>query len=172
MKIVFVVGGSYKAFYLNHLKKFKKLDFLVFQEGILYDYDYYNELCGDRTVTQEMMELSKRLGCKIVARIKTNFLGGIETKWLYCDGKKLVLSNLHYLKLFYNTKTIFFADKQLLNKPKNLTIILTENRLKLKNRAKFCPSNLLICDKRGVELKKNGKIARKFIKICYFSLKI
>ena len=64
MKILFVVGGSYKAFYLNNIQKYKELDLLIFQNNILYEYDYYNENFGEKTITNEMMSLQEKLHCK------------------------------------------------------------------------------------------------------------
>ena len=60
MKIVCVAGGSYKSFYLNYVTKLKKCDLLIFNFGILYDYDIHDELMGKGVVTKELMNLSNR----------------------------------------------------------------------------------------------------------------
>ena len=53
MKIVCVVGGSYKSFYINHFRNIQSCDLLVFNFGILYDYDMKEELLGSAVVTYE-----------------------------------------------------------------------------------------------------------------------
>lgn len=173
MNIMFVVGGSYKAFYINHLNKCKNLDFLVFQENILYEYNYYNELCGEKVVTTEMLELAKKLNCIIIAKIKTNLFGKIENELLFSDGEKVSIINKNkYIKIFFNNKTIIFTQEKNFYGYKDLLVVLTKNRFKFKNMGKFNGKYAFVCYNNGVELKKKNKIVRKFRKICYFSLKI
>lgn len=171
MKIGFVVGGSYKGFYINHLKECKDLDILVFQEGLLYDYDYYNENFGSKTVTKEILNLSKKLNCKIAAKIKTNLLGNLADEILYCDGEKVtIICPERYIKMIINKKTVIFALKNVFFDSADIFIMLTKNRLEVKNNKKNRHKNTFLCDKKGVEYVKRGRIIRKFRKFCYFSL--
>ena len=171
MKIGFVVGGSYKGFYINHLNECKDLDILVFQEGLLYEYDYYNENFGAKTVTKEILNLSKKLHCKIFAKIKTNLLGNLKNEILYCDGEKVtIICPERYIKILINKKSVIFTLKNVLFDCADIFITLIKNRLEIKNNKKYRHKNTFLCDKRGVDYVKNGRMIRKFRKFCYFSL--
>lgn len=171
MKIGFVVGGSYKAFYINHLKSCYGLDILVFQEGLLYEYDYYNENFGSKIVTREMLNLSNKLNCKIIAKIKTNLFGNLADEILYCDGEKVcVICGDRYLKMIVNKKSVIFSLKNVFFDSADIFIMTTKKRLEIKNNKKIKHSQIFLCDKKGVEYVKGGRIIRKFRKFCYFSL--
>lgn len=176
MKILFVVGGSYKAFYLNNIHKFKRLDFIVFQENILYEFDYYNEYFGDKTITNEMVGLARKFKCKIVAKIKTNLCGIKKDEILYCDknGVKLINNN-RFLELFVKNKQIYFSNN-FLYKKSNCFVYFFKNKNDfnqsscINNNFNNRKSAIFVCDKYGVNLIYNKIITRKFRKICYFSL--
>jgi len=169
MKIVFVVGGSYKAFYLNYLKKLEKIDLLIFQENILYDFDIFEELHDKPIITQELFSLSKKLNCKIIAIVNTDLLGVKNKEILYCDKENFSLIGLdRYLSLIYNNKKILIGCKDF-NKKSSLSIKIKIENVKSNN---FCTKKCLICDKHGVTFVNNGKISKKNRKICYFSLNL
>ena len=69
MKIVCACGGSYKSFYLNYFINLKSCDLLIFNFGIIYDYNLENETRGDRIVNKELSMLSKKLNATIVAGV-------------------------------------------------------------------------------------------------------
>lgn len=169
MKIVFVVGGSYKAFYLNYLKKINKIDLLIFQENILYDFDIYEELNNNPIVTQEILALSKKLDCKIVAIVNTNLLGIKNKEILYCDKENVnLISTDRYLSLIFNNKKVLIGCKDIYSNSA-LTIKVEPNN---KTSNKYCTKRCLICDKQGVSFVNKGKITKKIRKICYFSLNL
>lgn len=171
MNIVFVVGGSYKAFYLNYLKKLKDVDLIVFQENILYEYDYYNETYGLKTVSNEMMNLASMFDCKVLAVVKSNLLGNIKKEILYADKDKVYLFDIaNYLNLIIKNKLVSFAVGKNLNWGEviiRIDLNKTFNKIKFHDRRK----TYLYCNKSCVNLVKNGKIKRKFRKICYFCLR-
>lgn len=178
MKILFVVGGSYKAFYLNNIQKYKELDLLIFQNNILYEYDYYNENFGEKTITNEMMSLQEKLHCKIIAKIKTNLCGIKKDEVLYCDNNGVkILNNNRYMEIFIKNKKFFISNYCIIAKSEYFIYFL-------KNKNDFCiprrnydniyfskKSIFFVCDKCGVNMIKNNFMTRKFRKICYFSLK-
>lgn len=171
MKIAFVVGGNYKAFYINHIEECKGVDILVFQEGLLYEYDYYNEHFGSKVVTKEMLNLANKLNCVILAKIKTNLSNEIHDEILYCDGEKVLTFNSdRYIKIFSKGKRIIFSLKNVFFECADIFIRLTKNRVEMKKIRQKCHKRTFLCDKHGVEYVKNGKIKRKFRKFCYFSL--
>ena len=85
MKVVCVSGGSYKSFYINHFLHLKKCDVLIFNFGIIYDYDK-NE---SSVIKNEFKSIYEKLGCVIVAGVKLN--GENEKFFLVFDGVDLVI---------------------------------------------------------------------------------
>lgn len=171
MKIAFVVGGSYKGFYINHVRQCSDVDILVFQEGLLYEYDYYNETFGSKTITKELLSLANKLNCVILAKIKVNFLNKIQDEILCCDKSKVItFSSERYFKIYIKGKRVIFSLKNVFFECADIFIRLTKNRLEMKKIRQKCHKRTFLCDKYGVEYVKNGKIRRKFRKFCYFSL--
>ena len=171
MKILFVVGGSYKAFYLNYLKKIKNIDLLVFQDEILYEYNYYNEKFDSALITNEMIYLSKLLKCKIIAKIKTNLFGIIKNEILFCDENGVKIFNIKKnLNIYIKNKLISFSFNYNVMKYADIMINVIPYKIR-KYHLNFTKQNRFICDKQGVYSIINSKIKRKFRKVCYFSLK-
>ena len=169
MNIVFVVGGSYKAFYINNINKLKKIDLLVFQENILYEFDYYNELLGAKTVTNEMINLATTLNCKIVAIVSTNFFGEKSREILYADNEKVsLISDKNYLDLIIDKIRLKIGVDKL---KEDVSIFLKLYAKKLYKMKIWASKGVsFFCNKSGVKMIKNGKIKRKNRKICYFCL--
>lgn len=172
MKILFVVGGSYKAFYLNNVNRYKKLDLIVFQDNILYEYDYYNETFGNKIITKEMMSLQKKFKCKIIAKIKTNLFNIKNNEILYCDksGVKIIKNN-NYIKLFIKNKQFLIANK-IINIKSDYFIYFSKNKNEFKINNSFNKNKIFVCDKSGVSFYYKTFAIRKFQKTCYFTLKI
>lgn len=171
MKLAFVIGGNYKAFYINHIEKCKGVDILVFQEGLLYEYDYYNENFGYKTITKEMMCLAQKLNCVILAKIKSNLFNKLNDEILFCDGEKVLTFNSErYIKLFLKGKCVIFSLENVFFECADIFIRLTKNRVEIKKIRQKCHKQTFLCYKHGVEYIKKGKIKRKFRKFCYFSL--
>lgn len=169
MKILFVVGGSYKAFYLNNIHKFKQLDLIVFQDGLLYEYDYYDETFGARTITNEMIGLCQKFNCKIVAKIQTKLFDKKYDEFLYCDKNGVkIIKNDRYFKICIKNK--FFLISNYFVSAKSdyyVRFVKYRNELRLPQARR---SVVFVCDKMGVDLHYNKFITRKFRKICYFTL--
>lgn len=170
MKILFVVGGGYKAFYLNHLKRFHSLDLLVFQSNILYEFNYYNEMLKDGLITNEILSLQKKFNTKIIAIINTNLFGIIKKECLYCDENGIKILNLNKnINLFIKNKKIIIKNRYFV--PNKDICIFIINKSENKNKYIKLLKKGFVCDDKGVTLVNNGRIIRKFRKICYFSLK-
>ena len=93
MKFVFVVGGSYKSFYLNELNKIKNPNLLIFYHDIFYDFNYEQEVYGDGIVSNELIALNKKLKCPIVI-CGVLFKGGVRQKcFIICIKGKIKLCN-------------------------------------------------------------------------------
>ncbi len=169
MKILFVVGGSYKAFYLNNINKYKRLDLIVFQDGLLYEFDYYNEMFGDKTISNEMMSLCKKFRCKIIAKIRTNLFGKKYEEFLYCDKNGIkIIKTSRYFKIFVKNKQILISNYFLPIKS-DYFVYFAGNKNECKP-SKTQKSVIFVCDKTGVDLHYDKFMMRKFRKICYFSL--
>jgi len=169
MNIVFVVGGSYKAFYLNNINKLKNVDLLVFQEGLLYDFDCFNETYGMKIVSNELQYLCQKLECKIVALVNSNLFGLSKKELLYADDKDVFLVGDN-LKLVLKEKVVEIGFKNVFSNS-NVNIKLNSGCndpvIKKCNYKKI----YFYCNKKGVSCVKMGKLKRKFRKICYFCLR-
>ena len=159
MKIVCVAGGSYKSFYLNYVINLRKCDLLIFNFGILYDYDIYDELMGKGIVTKELMNLSRRLDTQIVARIFIKYKNKIELNQISL-GAKIIVKN----------KTFVIGDESTKTKSNN-KIILSSKRLY--PNLEHCALNkfYVFLDKFGVTFIEKRKMTRKFNKYSKFVLK-
>ena len=113
MKMVFVCGGSYKSFYLNFLKKMSKCDLLVFNFGIIYNYNIKEELLGEGIVSKELFMLSKTLGTVVVAGVYVE--GRVLRKSLIiCDGEKLnIVPAFEGVKCFIGKTEVVVGDEKL-----------------------------------------------------------
>ena len=100
MKFVFVVGGSYKGFYLNKLNRIKYVDLLIFHQNIFYEFDYEQEQFYDAPVSKELISLNEKLKCPILVygvMLKDN----IRTKcFILCVYGKVSI-NLYSLVIKY-----------------------------------------------------------------------
>ena len=66
MEFVFVIGGSYKSFYLNKLRKIGKPDIIVFNQNIFYDFDITAESGFNGPVSKELLHLNSLLNCPVL----------------------------------------------------------------------------------------------------------
>lgn len=167
---MFVVGGSYKSFYINELKKINNIDLLIFHQNIFYDFDYEQEYLKDAPVTNELINLNKRLNCPIVVYGFSNFLNNRKKCFIVCvNGKVSVIDCKKDVYLYIKGKLILIGNKIYKNTHAFATIsVIDKNNFNVFYKNKF--NNYFICDLKGVSRYQNGKIYRKFRKCCYFSL--
>lgn len=169
---MFVVGGSYKGFYLNQIHKVGNVDLIVFQQGIIYDFDYAEEYLGDGVVSKELVALNTKFNCPIVVLGYKIFFGKREKCFIVCVNKRVsVIPVYKDVNLYIKNKLILisnrvnrleFADKYfafILMVDKNSKI--TSNKL---------AKNLFVCDNKGVTRWQGENFYKKFRKYCYFSL--
>lgn len=169
---MFVVGGSYKSFYINYLNGIRDIDLLVFHQNIFYEYNYETEKDGCGVVGCELLELNNKFKCPIVVYGKINKNNIIKKCFILCINNKInIIDNARDIYLYINKMPILIGAKIYFNSKAFATISFTDEVYKWKKYGKSDRSNHLICDKRGVTSIKNGKICRKFRKCCYFALK-
>ena len=170
MRIVCVAGGSYKSFYLNYFSKLSRCDLLIFNFGIIYDYNTFNELMGDAIVTKELMNLSQSMHGVVVAGV--NVVGAEKVKSIIvCDGDKIQLDKaISGARVHIKNHTFIVGDEHTDYKKAN-KIILCNKRIE--PNLTHCSKRkiYIFCDKFGVNFVQNQKIIRKFNKYSKFILK-
>ena len=172
MKLMFVVGGSYKWFYLNVLKKIKNIDLLVFHQNIFYMLDSKDILTND-IIFKEISDLNKILQCPICVYGILNKNGINQKIFILCAKGKISIINCNkdiYLyiknKLVVITTRFYkyskaFASIEMFN---NLNVLQKNTKNRQKNHFRCCP--------RGVLYVYDNKIYRKIRKCCYFTLNL
>lgn len=171
MKFVFVVGGSYKGFYINQLKNIKKIDLLVFHQDIFYDFEYAQEKLFNGPITKEIIELNNILKCPILIYgiLKNN---NIRQKcFILCvNGKVSIINSNKNVYLYIKGNPILINNKIYNYSKTNIEISMIDGKLNTHKFKKYNIKTHFICDKKGVTCIKKGKFYRKFRKCCYFSL--
>ena len=170
MKLVFVVGGSYKSFYFNELNKISKADLVVFHQDIFYDFNYEKEKV-DGTVSKELINLNKKLKCPIVVYGILNNSGVRNKCYILCVNKKVnVIDCNKDLYLYIKGKLILIGNRIYKYSRAFATISFIKEQYVYDDYVKTSVQNYFLCDKRGVSYIKSGKFDRKFRKCCYFTL--
>ncbi len=173
MKIVFVVGGSYKRFYFNELKNLHNVDLLMFGQDIFYDYDINSEgIDGNGIVGRELIELNQKLNCPIV--VSGNVIkNGVRVKCLILciNGRVSLIEYNKDIYLDVNGKLVLISSKFYKYSRADIVICLKGNSMIHQINGINYPNNCFLMDKKGVILLKSGKIYRKFKKCCNFILR-
>ena len=168
---MFVVGGSYKSFYINQLKNIKKIDLLIFHQNIFYDFDYQKEYLYDATVTNELINLNKTLNCPIVVYGSYTLFEKTGKCFILCvNGKVSVIDCADDVYLYIRGKMVLIGNKIYRNPKAFSTISIVDIKDNFQKISIKSQHNYFICDKKGVSRIQNGKIYRKFQKCCYFTL--
>lgn len=167
-----MVGGSYKGFYLNQIHKVGRVDLIVFQQGIIYDFDCVEEYVGNGVVSKELVALNIRFNCPIVVFGNEIFLGKRERCFIVCVNKKVSVIPIYKdVSLYIKNKQILISNE--INKIKYADKYFAFILMRDKN-IKLIPNklskNLFVCDRRGVIRFQEGIFYKKFRKYCYFSL--
>ncbi len=171
MKFMFVVGGSYKGFYINELKKINKIDLLIFNKDIFYDFDYEREYLGDALVSKELIALNKKLNCPIVVWGKSNLMDKQQKCFIICvNGKVSLIDCLSDIYLYVNGKIVIVGAREYKRQMGFAMISMLEGDCNLPKNRLNNYVNYFICNKRWVGRLQNGIIYKKFRKCCYFSL--
>ena len=171
MKIVFVLGGSYKSFYLNYFLKLKRCDILVFNFNVLYDVELKKELQGQGIVFNELKELSKKLGAIVVAGVNVNTGFGTKKCIVVCNGEEIKFRPANIgTNINFKRHNILIGNEKC-NKKNDVKIILSEERI-CPNVVNCSPKKVYIfCDKFGLIYIQNRKMKRKFYKYSKIILK-
>lgn len=170
MKIVCVSGGSYKSIYFNNLLKLKSCDLLVFNSNIIYDFVVKDELFGKGLVTKELIELSNKLNCQVVA--VANVVSNTKQKSLIvCDGDKVYTSSItDGIKICIKGKCFFVGCKKTKFYNYNKIILEDERIYPIANNCSDKKIYLFV-DKLGVSFIKNKTMKRIFLKFVEINLK-
>ena len=171
MKFVFVVGGSYKAFYLNHLSKIYNPNIIVFNQNIFYDFDIDAEKDFNGPVSNELMHLHSLFNCPI-AVYGTKIVNGEKYRcFITCSNSKIKIFEQNsdiYIRV-KNCYVLIGSNSYYSSKAfATITVSDNTNPPKVKQGA---INNYFYCNKRGVTLFKGGKFYKKFNKCCKFILR-
>lgn len=170
MKIVVVSGGNYKGFYLNCLIKLRSCNLLIFNFGIIYDYVVEDEILHNAVVTNELMMLSHKLRCPVVAGV---YVVSKERKKsiIVCDGEKIHIFDALEGGVVTADNKIFAIGVGGTNFHRCNKIILGDKRLY--PNLEHCSKNkiYLFCDGYGVGLVENKTFKRFFSKYAQIILK-
>lgn len=171
MKIIFVSGGSYKSFYLNYYLKLKRCDLLVFNFGVIYDYDLNIENSNFAIVKPELLSIANRLNSIVVAGVNVIDNGQIMKSILVCDGKTITLKPADIGTYVTIKNRHFVIGNEKCKARGNNKIILSKKRIY--PIASHCSVRkvYVFCDEFGLCLVQNGKIRRKFNKYSKIILK-
>ena len=171
MKFVFVMGGSYKGFYINKLPTIKNVDLLIFNQNIFYDFDYEQEYLFDAPVTKELIDLNLKLKCPIVVYGYCKFLEERKKCFIICvNGKVSVINANREVYLYIKGKLILIGNKLLKSFNTFASICMLNKDVNYSKLNKKYLKNYFLCNKKGVACIQGNKIYRKFRKCCYFSL--
>ena len=173
MKFLFVVGGSYKRFYINELNKIKNIDLIIFNQDIFYDFDYEQEYLGDGLVSSELINLNKMLKCPIVVCGLYKFLNNKKKCFIICVNNKVsVIERYKDVYLYIKGRIIQISNKVYKTSKAFSTISMLDTSNKLELIPQKSQHNYFVCDKKSVTRLQSGRIYRKFQKCCYFTLRV
>ena len=168
---MFVVGGSYKSFYINQINKIKNIDLLIFHQNIFYDFDYEQEYLFDAPVSNELISLNKKFNCPILVYGYSKFLNKRQKCFILCVNQKVsVIDCAKDVYLYIKGKIVLIGNKLYKQSKSFSTISIVDKKQNPQNFTKIRFNNYFICDKKGVSCFQGGKIYRKFRKCCNFSL--
>ena len=170
MEFIFVVGGSYKAFYLNYLPRINNPDIIVFNQNIFYDFDTDLErgFCGP--VSAELKHLNKLFNCPIVVygvRVKE---GKKDKCFILCKNGKIKVFDTNY-DIYLNIKNhyILIGSNEYFSSKVFATITIQDDDQLFKFNQRYI-GNYFYINKKSVILSKDSKFYKKFNKCCKFIL--
>ena len=167
---MFVIGGSYKAFYLNYLAGLNKPDIIIFNQNIFYDFDIDNERGFNGPVSTELKALNTIFNCPIVVygtRVKNN---KGDKSFIVCSMGKIKIFDQHcdiYLKV--KNHYILIGAKQYFLSNSFATISICDNTNSYKLNKNII-RNYFCVNSKSVILNLGGKFYKKFNKCCKFIL--
>lgn len=171
MKFVFVVGGSYKSFYLNQINKIRNIDLMIFNQNIFYDFDYEKEQTYNGPITQELIYLNQKLNCPIVVYGVLNKCNIKSRCFILCNNQKIKIIDANKdVYLVVKGRFVLIGNRVYNRSNAFATISMTEDQNCMVFE-KIYLNNYFMCDKKCVTLLNKGKICRKFQKCCKFILK-
>ena len=165
-----VIGGSYKSFYLNKLRKIGKPDIIVFNQNIFYDFDTEIERSLDGPVSTELIYLNQLFNCPIAVYSTRINNGKIDKCFILCNNSKIKIFEQNcevYIKL--KDGYVLLCNKRYFYSNVFATIIMQDrfNPLIFNPKSK---NNCFYCTPKNVTLIKDGKFYKKFNKCCKFIL--
>lgn len=171
MTIIYIAGGNYKSFYLNCFLRLSKCDLLIFNFNIFYDYNFNKEKQGSGVVTNEILEISQKLNCAVLAGVYSIKNNHKTKSIIFCDGRSFVMKSSYKGLKFYVKNMAFVAGEKNANFENHNKIIITSCKLKPNllrcNKRKV----YLFCDDYGVSCVVNKNLKRKFNKCSKIILK-
>lgn len=171
MRILCVLGGGYKSFYLNCFLKLKTCDLLIFNYGILYDLNHQLEENGTTYICKEITMLAKQLNAIVVGGIYVIKSGKRFKSLIVSDGDKVEIFPAKTGARINVENFSFIVGDECTCYGKYNKIILAEKRFFINE--KHCSSKkiYLFCSPKNADLVVNKKIFKKFNKYSKFILK-
>ena len=170
MKFVFVVGGSYRAFYLNQLHKIDNPDIIVFNQNIFYDFDMEKERGFNGPVSIELKKLNNLFNCPIIVYGSMIKARKKDKCFILCNHGKIKVFDENcdiYIKV-KNCYILIGSKQYFLSK--TFATITMGNDIKIDKVRRDKINNYFYCDKKSVTLFKGAKFYKKFNKCCKFIL--
>ena len=170
MKFAFVIGGSYKSFYLNYLYKIGRPDIIVFNSEIFYDFDVEKESCFNGPISKELKYLNKVFKCPIVVHNTIINNGQKDKCFIVCNHGKINIFDKN-CDIYIRTKNkwILIGSKQYYCSNVYATITIGNSGQWFRPNQRVM-NNYFYVNKKNVMLFSNGKFYRKFNKCCKFIL--
>ena len=170
MEFVFVVGGSYKAFCLNHLHNIGTPDLIIFNQNIFYDFDVEVEGNFNGPVSSELIYLNNLFNCPIVVYGSKVVKGEKHKCFIICSHRKIKIFEQHrdiYLRVENNY--ILIGSNQYFRSKTFATITISDNEQSLKLKQSEV-NNYFQLNKKSITLNRGNKFCKKFNKCCKFIL--
>lgn len=148
------------------------MDLIVFQQGIIYDFDCAEEYVGNGVVSKELVALNTKFNCPIVVFGYEIFFGKRERCFIVCVNKKISIVPIYKdVNLYVKNKLIAISNKinEIKFANKYFAFILMRDKNVKINPNKLA-KNLFVCDNSGVTRWQGENFYKKFRKYCYFSL--
>lgn len=131
MKIMCVVGGSYKSFYLNYFTKIKNCDLIILNFGIMYDCS--RQIKNFEIVSKELNNIASEANTVVVAVVNMFHQGCIQKCLVCSNGKRLVVASLKTgIKICFSNLSVddFIVGNQATNYKSLNKIVFCEQKLK------------------------------------------
>ena len=172
MKFIFVVGGSYRSFYINKINSIKNVDLIIFNNGVFSDINYCVEDIDTIVFVDEIKELNKLFKCPVIVCCNINRFGNKYNAFVLCVNQKIsIIPTCRNVYLYIDKELVLISNKIYKQSYAFVNICITDYNDKTSKKHISLKNRYFICGNKEVLKIINGKICRKFKKCCEFILK-